>query len=130
MNIQDALDLSLNEEAFRIIGKALTPAVKQALGLVQGKTMGSGTGTTWLLAVRASSPLGRKIQQWHLQPKKLGKEAKEHLLASNEEYRARMEKLKELSATIHALREETRALVAQQEAVREHVRGAVPDDLR
>ena len=111
-------------------GKALTPAVKQALGLVQGKTMGIGTGTTWLLAVRASSPLGRKIQQWHLQPKKLGKEAKEHLLASNEEYRARMEKLKELSATIHALREETRALVAQQEAVREHVRGAVPDDLR
>ena len=88
MNIQDALDLSLNEEAFRIIGKALTPAVKQALGLVQGKTMGIGTGTTWLLAVRASSPLGQKIQQWHLQPKKLGKEAKEHLLASNEEYRA------------------------------------------
>ena len=130
MNIQDALDLSLNEEAFRIIGKALTPAVKQALGLVQGKTMGIGTGTTWLLAVRASSPLGQKIQQWHLQPKKLGKEAKEHLLASNEEYRARMEKLKELSATIHALREETRALVAQQEAVREHVRGAVPNDLR
>ena len=41
-----------------------------------------------------------------------------------------MEKLKELSATIHALREETRALVAQQEAVREHVRGAVPNDLR
>ena len=78
----------------------------------------------------ATNELNQTSKQWQSEVEKLGKEAKEHLLASNEEYRARMEELKELSATIHAPREETRALAAQQEAVREHVRCAVPYDLR
>lgn len=116
-------------------GAVLTQAIKNALSARQGKSVhksiiGKGVDNAWFIALPLSSGLGRKIEAWaNRSAKKLTMQEKEALLASNPEYRENTEQLKALSAQIHALRDQARALVLVQEEVRNNALTALPKDL-
>lgn len=116
-------------------GAVLTQAIKNALSLRQGKSVhksiiGKGVDNAWFIALPSSSGLGRKIEEWtNRSAKKLTEVEKNALLASNPEYRENTEQLKALSAQIHALRDQARALVLVQEDVRQNALTALPQDL-
>lgn len=117
-------------------GALLTQAIKNALSVRQGKSVhksivGKGVDNAWFIALPLSSGLGKKIEAWtNRSAKKLTLVEKDALLQSNSQYRENTQQLKALSAQIHALRDQARALVLVQEGIRDNALTALPQKLR